>query len=176
MRRWRRLPSARPRGTGLATDPAGPPEHRIVVDPAAVRAAQTSPPPSRRLRRRSRLDVGLAAGPARRHLAGPVAGQRRGRRRTALAAYPGGVAGWPRPWPVMDARLVLPGVIHRLRRRPHPTLAELACCSAIPAGQPDQHHGAAAATPKGSHRCKHCVRPSRTCRQPRPPAPPTEPR
>ena len=50
----------------------------------------------------------------------------------------------------------------------------LACCSAIPAGQPDQHHGAAAATPQGSHRCKHCVRPSRTCRQPRPPAPPTE--
>ena len=135
-------------GCGLGAHPAGPPKHRSVVDPAAVRTAQTSPPPSRRLRRRGRLDAGLAAGSARRHLAGPVAGQRRGCRRAVLAPHPVGVAGWPRTRPVMDARLVLPSVIHRLRRRPHPPLAELACCSAIPARQPDQHHGAAAATPK----------------------------
>ena len=81
---------------------------------------------------------------------------------TVLAAHPGGVDGSARTRPVMDARLVFPSVVHRLRRRPHPPLAELACCSAIPARQPDQHHGPLPRPRRRSHRCKHCVRPTRT--------------
>ena len=60
----------------LAAHPAGSQQRRGVVDSEAVRTAHAPPPPPRCLRRRGRADAELATRPARRYLAGSVAGQR----------------------------------------------------------------------------------------------------
>ncbi|MCE7007352.1 site-specific integrase [Kibdelosporangium philippinense] len=125
-------------GHGLAGHAAEPAGGLGAVVPATVRAGQPQQPVLPQ--ERADPSVGMVGKPTRRHLAGPMAGQRRGHGREVLAADPGTMAPRPRSSDRMEAGRGVGRGTGGDQRRHRPPFVGLAAHQRHPPGFPGRWH------------------------------------